>query len=1414
MDLRPFLSHALRLTLLALAFLGVESRAHAQPIDEADIPPELRPWVPWVLEETNYGCTMRDTAQLGSDANMFNDVNPTAGALTTICVWPGDLRVRVTDEGGTFTLDATSDRRSQLVLPGGGRRWPVDVQVDGAPAVVLIANNQPVLWLTPGRHRIEGRIPWTSIPETLAVPAELARVTLERDGQTTSPARGTTGEIWLRGGVSEASEEDHLGLEVQRLIEDGSPLSLTTRIVVRVSGRARELRLPNVMPEGITPVEITADLPVRLSPDGALTLQLHAGTFTITIQGFGANPDATFTRPALDAPWPEQEVWVWSANESFRQVEVQGASGIDPQRTSLPDAWRSFSAFLVDASTHLTLHTTRRGEPTPPPNQVAITRDVWFDLDGDGYTARDQLQITMHSGHRIELTDGVLGRMSLGSGQDQLITQQTETGRPGVELRSTSQPFTAEWRMESRGATLPAVNWSENASSSSTTLHLPPGWELLHVSGVDRAPGTWWERWSLLAFFGLILIVAAVGRVYGWQWGVVALVGVGLAFHESGTPQWLWIILAALAALHAALLASKTSIGPKLALPVRWAYWAAGAIALVMVVMFASSEITAALYPQLEAPSGQGAPGFFDMSDMTREASVADGIFPSVATGGSYGGYARSESGSGLQENAYWLDPNAIVQTGFGVPTWSWTGYTLSFDGPVEAGTEMHLYLLPPWAFRIVAALRAVLLLVLLGVLLLKRPKAPPSDETPSTAGATSSAASIAAAALVLFTVMASSAHAQAPSPEVLTDLRNRLTRRAPCGERCSEANAMHIEVRGDVLAIELDVSAMESAAYPLPGPSETWTPTTITLDGVPLDAMIRLENGFIHARVPEGAHRLRLEGTLQGRDALTLAFGRAPRSLTTTVEGWEVDGLGTDERMAESIQLRRTLRSENAGEGEHGGDHAELPAWLEVSRRIDIGVRWTVSTTVRRRSPANTPAVARVPLLPGESVTDSAVVIENGTALVTLGQRDTETTWTSVLTPSDVITLTAPASGRMTEVWTLACSPLWHCEHEGLAATNPLNAQGVWEPTFHPWPSETLSITLTRPLASEGQSLTVDSAALTITPGIRLTTSALHASVRTSTSTPFRITLPPSSDVQSLTVDGGTRPLQRDGDEVVIALQPGAHTIDLSWQSSTGWQTVVQTPQVSLGSASANIELLVALSGDRWLLFTRGPAWGPAILFWPYLLLVLGFAFVLARQKGIPLKPHDWVLLLLGLTQIPAIAALIVVGWFFFVRYRGEKSELSGALFDARQLVLVGYTFVACCCLLWAIESGLLGEPAMMIEGPSCHASQLRYFLDRTDGALPSASLISLPVEVYKVLMFLWAIWLVVSLLKWTRWGWNAFKQDGLYQAIFNAPAPVMAPAAPPATAPAPEPAEVEGVATEEARSSEEAPKEETPKE
>jgi hypothetical protein len=1364
--------------------------ALAQPLPEADVPPALRPWIPWALDgAAAYGCTFRDGA-------IDNDANPAFGTGEPVCVWPGDLAVSIAASGGSFVLEATSDRRTPVALPGGSRHWPADVRVDGRPAVVLAVGGIPTLWLEPGAHRVEGRFTWASPPETLPVPDAIARITVVRDGASAPGSRGAGGELWLRGTSTESVGEEQVGLEVHRRIADGSPLELSTRIVVRAAGRARELRLPGVLPAGVVPVEVSADLPVRLLATGELAIQLHAGTFTISIRGLVASPETVFRRPAIPAPWPEQEVWVWTPDESFRQVEIEGAAGIDPQRTSLPDDWRAYSAYLVDASTALTLRTVRRGEPTPPPNQLGVQREVWLDLDGSGYTARDQLTIEMHSTHRLELTSGELGRVSL-DGQDQLVTQAVEGGRPGLELRDTRRTFTAEWREEGRPSTLPAVNWSENASSSHTTLHVPPGWTLVHASGVDRAPGTWLDHWTLLGVFALLLIAAAVGRAFGVVWGVVALVGVGLAFHEDGAPQWLWLVLAALAGLHHALRARK------LERLVRWAYVAVGLFAVLVVVWFAGAQLKYALYPQLApAPGGvwSGDDGLADFS-LSRSATIeeeAAAVAPAFDSSPGYGG-SRDEGGMGgrtrsFEANAYWLDPNAVVQTGFGVPTWSWSSYELAFDGPVARDHALSLYLLPPWAFRLAAFLRAALLLALLAVIVLRRPRrpdaAPPGSDAPPASPASSAASSSAAAtatALVLVatlggaSMLPAAAHAQEiPDQATLDALRDRLVRPAPCGERCSEANRMQIRAAGDVLRVRLEISAANPAAYPLPGPSDAWVPSSVSIDGAPTRALVRLDNGFLHVRVPAGAHVVELEGPVAGREAITLAFGRAPRSLDLETEGWEASGHVSEDRVAESIQLRRTLE----GEGTDAEVRSELPAWLEVRRRLSVGVRWTVETTVSRRSPANAPAVARIPLLPGEQVTDSGFVVEGGFVLVTLGQQDASTTWSSVIEPTESLTLRAPAEGPTNEVWTLACSPLWHCEAAGLAPTTP-GSPGLWEPTFHPWPGESLAVTFARPLAAEGQSLTLDRATLSVRPGVRLTTSTLEASVRSSVSAPFSVELPAGSDVQSLTVDGQTRPLQRDGDTVSVSLQPGAHTVLLSWQSNEGWSTVLATPRVALGSAAVNVDLQVDLSSDRWILWLAGPSWGPAVLFWPYLALVIVIALALSRRREVPLKPHDWILLLAGLTQVPPVAAILVVLWFFFVANRRADLDVHDLYFDARQLALVGYTLVAFGCLVWAVDAGLLGDPEMDVVGPDCTQSHVRFFVDRTADALPTATIVSLPIWVYRILMFLWALWLAVSLIRWAKWGWEGFREGGLFRiAIFGRPqraagAPASSPAA-----------------------------------
>lgn len=1350
--------------LLALAALVVAPRpSAAQPIREADIPPALAPWVPWVLEgDATYGCSMTDEG-------------------TPRCDWLSLVRLEVLATEGRFTLEADVDHRTLVPVPGAEGRWPIDVRVDGSPRPVRDSGG-PHVELEPGRHRIEGRFRWSSMPETLPIPASVARIELVRNGVAVPrPERGASGEVWLRNAETHTNDEDVVSFEVHRRVDDGTPLSILTSITVRASGRSRELPAQQVLVPGSVPVEVTAELPVRLSRTGELTIQVRAGTYRIQILSYIASPEAPLALPPLPEPWPAQEVWVWSANEAFRQVEVEGAPPIDPQRTSLPAEWRSLPAFLVERTGTVTLHTIRRGEPQPPPNQLSVDREFWMDLDGQGYTVRDTLSGLMHQTYRLELTDGELGRVSI-NGADQLITRGAE--HTGVELRSRTISATAEGRLLDATSSLPAVGWSEDAQRATATLHLPPGFALLHAEGADSASGTWLDRWQLLSLFSLILISVAVGYAFGAPLGAVAFVALGISFHESDAPIWLWLAIAVFALL-ARTLRDR-----------RWIYQLARAgylvfavVLLIVGLLFVTQQAREGLYPQLANPWGDG----FDYSTLTLTRSADSSMLeatPAAApmewdeggSGRAFGGVRGGNADFGQQRvgyssNSLFLDPNAVVQTGPGVPNWSWRTYTLRWDQPVAHDHRVSLYLVTPPIFRVLAFLRVALTLGLLAIVVLRRPASPEPEEgsdddvTGSGGAAAAVAATLALAGVVLFGPHTAMAQA-IPTPELLGELRGRLVRAPECQPNCSEANDLSLRVEGDRLTIELVVHASVATAHPLPGPSDTWTPTSVTLDGIANPPLARFANGFLYARVPAGAHTIRLEGPVGQRDALALAFGRAPRNLSVDASGWEVEGLGAEGRASESVQLRREIRTP---EGDASGVEAsELPSWIEVQRTLVVGVRWTLRTTVRRRSPGNPSVVVRIPLLEGESVTESAIAVDGGQAVVNLGPRDTEVTFTSALTPRETITLQATDAPNRTEVWSLECGPLWHCEHEGLAATTR-EASGEWAPTFHPWPGESLTLHLTRPMAAEGQSTTIDSVMLDVTPGVRLTHSSLTVSVRSSTSAPVAIDVPPDAEVRALSVNGQSRPLQREGDTVRIATQPGTTSIVLDWQTERGWESTFRTPVVRIADEVVNATVHVNLGSDRWFLWVTGPSWGPAVLFWGYLALLLVLGYALSRRRDLPLGLLDWALLGMGMLHVESFVPFLIVGWFFAVRLR-EQEHLKGAfLFDLGQLALVGYTFIVFWLLVYALQSGLLGQPDSQISGPGSNASELTFYVDRTEGALPTASIISVPLWVFRVIMFAWSLWLAVSVVRWTRWGFAAFRKGGMWRTptVPTAPAP-----------------------------------------
>ncbi|HEX7672207.1 MAG TPA: hypothetical protein VF395_21575, partial [Polyangiaceae bacterium] len=198
------------------------------------------------------------------------------------------------------------------------------------------------------------------------------------------------------------------------------------------------------------------------------------------------------------------------------------------------------------------------------------------------------------------------------------------------------------------------------------------------------------------------------------------------------------------------------------------------------------------------------------------------------------------------------------------------------------------------------------------------------------------------------------------------------------------------------------------------------------------------------------------------------------------------------------------------------------------------------------------------------------------------------------------------------------------------------------------------------------------------------------------------------------------------------------------------------------------------------WVLFVRGPRLGPAVLFWSLLLVLVLVAYGLGSVRMVPLAHYEWMLLAIGLSQIPLPAAALVVGWLMALGWRGKHPGADGraVLFDLRQLVLVAWTFVALGTLVYAVQQGLMGTPDMQIQGNGSSSDLLRWFEDRTGPVPDRPFVLSVPMLAYRGAMLAWALWLAVSLLRWLRWGWESFSAGGLWQKRAKAPAtqPAMA--------------------------------------
>ena len=1322
------------------------------------IPEELEGWQQWVLKDRAYrNCPF-----------LYNAVP--ANPADFLCAWPGELRLDVTADGARFSQPWTVLEQDQwIVLPGSTAHWPDQVTANGRAVAVTTRNGAPSVRLAPGSWRLAGRFVWDDRPDALSIPPESGLLSLTVDAQPVERPAVDRGRVFLSTRTTDTRAADSVRAVIHRLVLDDVPTRLVTRVRVDVSGSVREEAFGPLLPAGFVPLDLRSPIPAKFEPDGTLRLQVRPGSWEIQLAARAPAALDEISAPPAGSNLPDTEVWSYRSNERLRVTAPGGLPPVDPVQADVPANWRSFPAFRVMQDETLSITERSRGVIAAS-NELALQRTLWLDFDGADYSVRDNITGRMRTGWRLDMVPPFSLLSATEDGENLLITKGGEEGQTGVEVRTSDVRLTTLGRSETRGA-MPATGWAARFAAVDATLNLPPGYKLVMAPGVDRAVGSWTDNWALLDFFLVLIITIATWRLFGPAAGGIALLALVLSFQEMYAPTWLWLNLLIAVALL------RVAPAGRLFQAVRGYQLLSAAALVVVLVPFVAGQLRTAIYPQLEPQHDRY--GLVDVGTVFEQADEAAGAMrvaePQVSA--LKPAETRDVAKAPLEEMVATRSaprqsfaryaPNAIVQAGPGIPSWRWNTYQLKWSGPVDPGQEVRLVVMPRWLVSTLRFAAVALSLLFAGILaaeIVQRRWTLPGGLVLGRDSAAGSLAVLAVGALLL--TVSQPADAEIPDQELLRQLEERLLELPDCVPGCAEIAAASVEVDAASVRMELSVHAREPIAVPLPGAERGWRPVAVLVDGGGDLQLRRNASGMLMILVPEGRHRVSLRGPVPAADSLEIEFPAPPRVFTVDSEGWLVAGVKDRRLLSGSLQLTRLQTGSDADEVRW--EASRFPAFARITRTISMDVDWRVQTRVERVAPAQGALSLTVPLLDGESIVSADFEVHEGEVLVSMAPEQNALSWNSTLPLESPLTLRAPDGVPWTESWHLVVGSVWSVTFDGVPESNTGNeADSVRRAEFDPRAGEQLVLTAARPEASAGSTLAFDAVRLDMVPGNRSSDVRLQLAYRSTRGAQHVIQLPDAAQVTAVVIDGREQSLRPENNELTVPILPGEHDIEVSWRAPGGMGWYTKTPQVDLGAPAGNIELTMARASDRWLLATRGPRLGPAVLYWTELAVMLLFALILGRVGLAPLSTRHWLFLGLGFSTFSWPALAVVTLWLLAcgAREKFGSAGLNWWSFNVVQVVIGLLTVYALLSILAALPQGLLGTPDMHVTGHESHANQLSWFADRSSSVLPRAAAFTVPMWIYKAIILVWALWLSFALVRWLPWVWKCFSSDGFWR-------------------------------------------------
>jgi len=1303
------------IALLSLLTLNSNSQTEpfevSEPIEEnirSKVPSLLKPWTKWVTWEEE-----RNRAPF-----IYNDKSK------KIKAWNSGLFLDVNQTQGSFLYSVEVFQPSWLVLPGDRNAWPIEVTSNGKQIPVLSnKNNLPQIFLEKGTWSLSGKFRWDKIPQTMTLPKSVGILNLTREKeQIKLPSWNASGKLWLSRTNTETTEENYLSAKVYRHLNDGAPVWLDTDIELTVTGKSREEVLGNILPEGWQIATVSAPIPTAIDDKGLVKTQVRAGKWFISIRAFRTTPPSSMQYPEGAKPIVEEEFISLQNRPNFRLIEFRDIIAVDAAQTTFPDKWKSYPLHLWTNSKPFKIEEKLRGMGEKKAPGVSISRQFWLDMNGKKLTYKDLVTGSGLQTWRLDAAEGQeLGAAKVG-GESQLITKNPLNGAIGLEVRVRGELF------------------------------LPPGWRAFAILGPDETYGDWMSNWSLLDFFFLLIFTVSLWKIVGWKGALIGCLTFVLCYHESGAPRIMWVLLLGVIALLKALPENK------LRLSLRIGAYSLSFILAMMIIPFASNQLRQALYPQLEPHSIVG----------TRDYTIDTTYFqtlPETETN-AFLGNPRSSKSEKFSEKNFKYDSKAKIQTGPAVPEWSWRSVSFSWSGPVNQDEKVSFILIPRWLQAIIAVLRVITMMALFyGLIRLLRLNK--SWGRPDKKKSNKKSVSIATSAFLCALFIPQLSEAQDfPSEKMLQTLKARLDNSPKGLSEYAQIPQVTLSLDGRSLSMEVEVHTADSTAVPLPGKLPSWSPIRVTNQYGKSLSLVR-QNGFLWVPLEKGTHQLSVTGIIPSSE-WTWDFLLKPQYVTINAPGWTVTGMKPNGIPEAQVFFNEQNRSEDE---EAAYDRKDFSPIFEVDRTLELGLIWEATTTVNRLAKSGKAVTVSLPLLPGERIITPGFEAKNGRIEIRLGTNQQSISWQSELKQSPQIELAAEENNKWVEKWSVITSSVWNLSIDGLA---PIYSRGESEiiPTWHPWSNgssnEKVTLQIARPEAIEGDTLTIRQAIHRMNLGSRQRNSSLDLSLQTSLGRDFILGLHPEASVTSLKINKTEASIRKEGNNIIIPLRPGEQNITLEWKTPDGIKFRSLGDEVTLPVECSNTSTIIQYSNTKRLaLWTTGPLRGPAIQMWPLFIIAILVGVSLGRVKHSPLKTYEWILLFIGLTQIPVIMAGLIAFWLFWVSFKQYDfiKKLPNIPYNLYQLATVFGVVPFLGILLFALYKGLLGTPEMRIMGEGSLAGYLEWFLPRgSDLKLPQPEVFTISIWFFRAIMLLWSVWLAFALLKWAKWTWNSLSENGFW--------------------------------------------------